>query len=219
MRLALVGNYPFIDYIQRMIHTIIEEPENERFNRICKGAFKEYRGNKHCMYNIAKAMVLAKEFLEKQISPNSNDWQWKHVHVNEYAHVPFSLSPFTKPLFHRETPVGGNGNTIKVSKYSLKRLETQKAFKSTHTPNYKTVVQFADNPEDSKLLYSQDGGQSGNLFAGHYFDFNRNHLNGNLMEAVVGRVAVELHPHTKLTIKAKSAKPALKEIKKEKEVK
>jgi hypothetical protein len=39
------------------------------------------------------------------------------------------------------------------------------------------------------------------------------------MEAVVGRTAVELHPHTKLTIKAKSAKPALKEIKKEKEIK
>jgi len=107
-----------------MIHTLAEDPENERFNRVCKGAFPEYRGNNHCMYNMAKAMAQAKEFLEKQISKNSNDWQWKYVHVNEYAHVPFSLSPITKPFFHRETPVGGNANTIKVSKYSFKRLES-----------------------------------------------------------------------------------------------
>lgn len=69
-------------------------------------------------------MAQANDFLVKEISPKSDDWLWKHVHVNEYAHIPFSLSPFTKPLFHRETPVGGNGNTVKVSKYSFKRLDT-----------------------------------------------------------------------------------------------
>jgi acyl-homoserine lactone acylase PvdQ len=212
LRLALVGNYPFIDYIQRLIHNLIEDPENERYNKICKGAFAEYKGSRHCMYNIAKAMAQAYDFLSEVISPNSNDWMWKHVHVNEYAHVPFSLNPFTKPFFHRETPVGGNGNTVKVSKYSFKRLENTKAFKSTHTPNYKAVIQFADNPLDTKYFYSHDGGQSGNLFAGHYFDFNRDHLNGNLMEAVVGRTAVELRPHTKLVIKPLSTKPVLKEI-------
>ena len=81
------------------------------------------------------------------------------------------------------------------------------------------IVQFADKPEDSKQLYSHDGGQSGNLLAGHYFDFNRNHLNGHLMEAVIGKTAVELRPHTKLSIKPRSEKPVLKEVTKNSGVK
>lgn len=130
-----------------MIHTLVDEPENERFNRICRGAFKEYKGKRHCIYNMAKSLAIAYDFLINEISPEPKDWQWKNVHVNEYAHIPFSLTPL-KALFHRETPVGGNGNTVKVSKYSFKRLKNQKAFKSTHTPNYKQIVQFADNIED-----------------------------------------------------------------------
>ncbi len=130
---------------------------------------------------------------------------WKNVHVNEYPHIPFSLTPL-KPLFHREVPVGGNGNTVKVSKYSFKSFRNTKKFKSTHTPNYKQVVQFADDPKDEKVLMSFDGGQSGNLFAGHYFDFNKKHTDGTLMEAVIGRPAIELKEHTKLVLKPISAK-------------
>lgn len=46
VRLPLIGNYPFIDYVQRLIHTMVEDPENERFNLICSGAFPEYKGKK-----------------------------------------------------------------------------------------------------------------------------------------------------------------------------
>ena len=56
------------------------------------------------------------------------------------------------------------------------------------------------------MFYSHDTGQSGNLFAGHYFDYNSNHLNGILMEAHTSRSAVELQPHTKLLLKQKSMK-------------
>lgn len=56
------------------------------------------------------------------------------------------------------------------------------------------------------MLYSFDGGQSGNPLAGHYFDFNHNHLQGHLMEAVIGRAAVELKPHNKLVLKNVNAK-------------
>ena len=206
----MVGNYPFIDFVQRMVHTLETDPENEKFNRVCRGAYKEYKGKKHCMYNMARAMAEAYDFLGTKVSPNVNDWQWQNVHVNEYTHVPFSFSPF-KALFHREVPVGGNGNTVKVSKYSFKRFKAQESFKSVHTPNYKQVVQFAEKPEDQKTLMSFDGGQSGNVFAGHYFDFNRKHLDGSLMEAVIGRPAVELKAHTTLVIKPLSQKPQYKE--------
>jgi hypothetical protein len=59
VRLALVANYPFIDYIQRLIHTLKEEPENQRFNRVCAGAYPEYKGKKQCMYNIVRSMAEA----------------------------------------------------------------------------------------------------------------------------------------------------------------
>ena len=127
--------------------------------------------------------------------------------MNEYPHIPFSLTPL-KALAHREVPIGGNGNTVKVSKYSFKRFKEMKAFKSTHTPNYKTVVQFSDKPEEQKVLYSIDGGQSGNVLSSHYFDFNSKHSSGHLMEAVIGRSAVELKQHSKLVIKKKDRKVA-----------
>ena len=57
------------------------------------------------------------------------------------------------------------------------------------------------------MLYSFDGGQSGNLFAGHYFDFNKKHLDGTLMEAVIGRPGVELKKHTTLLFKPLNSKP------------
>lgn len=84
--------------------------------------------------------------------------------------MPWSLTPL-KFLFHREMAVGGNGNTIKVSKYALRRVDTQKRFKSTHTPNYKQVISHSDDPFEQVMVYSHDGGQSGNIFAGHYFDY------------------------------------------------
>ena len=139
VRLALIGNYPFIDYVQRLVHTMVEDPENERFNQICSGAFPEYKGKKQCLYNIARSMSETYKFLSTEVSPESNDWQWKNVHVNEYPHIPFSFTPL-KPFFHREVSIGGNGNTVKVSKYSFKKFKEMKTFKSNHCPNYKQVV-------------------------------------------------------------------------------
>ena len=74
VRLAMVANYPFFDYVQRLIHTMVEDPENKNFNKVCHGAFPEYKGKRSCMYNIAKAMVQSYEFLTTEVSPNFVDW-------------------------------------------------------------------------------------------------------------------------------------------------
>lgn len=139
---------------------------------------------------MAMAMAQTYNYLRTEVSPDPKDWKWKNLHVNEYANVPWSLSPF-KFLFHKEVPIGGNGNTIKVSKYSLAKVKANKAFKSFHTPNYKQVISLAEDPHDQVIMYSHDGGQSGNLFAGHYFDFNHVHSDGTLLRAVVGKGRVE----------------------------
>jgi acyl-homoserine lactone acylase PvdQ len=140
-----------------MVRTLEKDPENEKFNRICRGHYSDYKGSRDCMYNMARAMSEAYDFLGKNVSHNFADWQWGKLHVNEYAHVPFSYTPL-KALFHREVSIGGNANTVKVSKYSYKKFQTMGSFKSTHTPNFKMVVQYSDDPSEQKTLMSFDGG-------------------------------------------------------------
>ena len=143
MRLTLVGNYPFIDFVQRLVITIETDPLNEKFNRVCKGAYDNiYRGNTPCAYNLVRSMSETYDFLVNELSPNPSDWEWKNIHVNEYSNAPWSYFSLTKPFFHREVPIGGNGNTVKVSKYSFSSVNKLKSFKSNHCPNYKTVVEF-----------------------------------------------------------------------------
>ena len=109
-----------------------------------------------------------------------------------------------RPFFHREVPVGGNANTINVSKYNMKNVALNlKSFKSTHTANYKQVVEFAQNPAHTSAYYAMDGGQSGNLFSGHYFDLNRKHLDGELMKMIYNRDELRLLNHETLVIKQK----------------
>lgn len=100
LRLYLVANYPFTDYFQRMIYAIAEDQEDEKHNKICKGAYPEYKGKKHCVYNIARSMVETVKFLREEVSPKVENWEWRNVHTNEYPNVPWSYSPL-KPLFHR----------------------------------------------------------------------------------------------------------------------
>ena len=102
------------------------------------------------------------------------------MHVNEYPNQPWSLTKL-KPIWHREVPIGGNGQTPCVSKYMMNRVEENKIFKSTHTANFKQVVSFGPTSAEDVTMMSIDTGMSGNLLAGNYFDMNHNHLYGRLL--------------------------------------
>jgi hypothetical protein len=56
----------------------------------------------------------------------------------------------------------------------MSRVLDTKIFKSTHTANYKQVVQFENDPsgKDDVNLMSIDTGMNGNLFGGNYFNMN-----------------------------------------------
>jgi hypothetical protein len=66
----MAANYPFIDFFQRMSHELLADPSNEKFNKICRGYYKEYKGSKQCAYNMAKAMSKTFKFLDKEVSTN-----------------------------------------------------------------------------------------------------------------------------------------------------
>ena len=99
--------------------------------------------------------------------------------MNEYPNQPWSLTPL-KRIWHREVPTGGNTNTPGVSKIKMSRIEEDKIIKSTHTANYKQVIEFNEDPQKDVNLMSIDTGMSGNIFSGHYFTMNKGHLQGEL---------------------------------------
>jgi hypothetical protein len=49
--------------------------------------------------------------------------------------------------------------------------------------------------------YSHEGGQSGNLFAGHYFDMNAKHIEGEQYPMVLSRGQLTYSKSESLTIK------------------
>lgn len=165
----------------RIMEGVAEDPaKHVNFNRLCKGGSEDsYKGQEECAHLIARTFITAKKFMTEKISANVNHWQWRYTHVNEYANKPWSMTKL-KPLFHRETQVGGNQNTPQVSKYKMSRTLETNLFMGDHTPNFKMVVEFGKKRTDDETLMSIDTGMSENIFGGHYFDMNEKHLKGDL---------------------------------------
>lgn len=66
MRMTVVDNFPFIEYFQRLIHTLAKDPENQSFNGVCTQS--DQHEKYPCQLNIARAMVDTNELLIKEIS-------------------------------------------------------------------------------------------------------------------------------------------------------
>ena len=49
------------------------------FNPLCKSPEKEYKGENICAYNVADALIEAKQFLSEEISADSNNWKWGDI--------------------------------------------------------------------------------------------------------------------------------------------
>jgi acyl-homoserine lactone acylase PvdQ len=137
-RMAFSDNYQFIDFFQKHIRSIAENPTNE-LNIICENAQENYSGDKACAYNVARAFLDTKNFLNKNLGYNSDNWLWRNVHANEYPNTPWSKTPL-RPIFHREVPTPGNTNTPNVAKISMKRAAESDRFISTHAANFKFAV-------------------------------------------------------------------------------
>lgn len=90
---AITDNYPFVDFYQRLIFKIQEDPKNERYNRLCKGFYEDYEGDEHCAYNMARSFAETRDYLKKNISPNEYDWAFRNVHTNVYPALPWSMTP------------------------------------------------------------------------------------------------------------------------------
>lgn len=132
------------------------------------------------------AFVDTSEFLKNNLARDTKKWAWRNVHSNTYPNTPWSKTPL-KFIFHREIPTGGNTQTPNVAKTSTNRASQENYFTTTHTGNLKMLVALAKKSEDEVNLISIDTGNGGNIFQPHYFDMNRNHLDGKLAKLIIGR--------------------------------
>lgn len=62
----------------------------------------------------------------------------------------------------------------------MRKAKFEGRFNTHHVAGYKMVVEHASSSSDMNGFYSLDTGNDENIFAGHYFDMNRNHLDGKL---------------------------------------
>lgn len=159
----LTDGYVFTDFFRRMMADLSVDVASPKYNRFCQHGFAEYNGDLPCAYNVARAFVEAKRHLDRNLSKNPKDWLWRHVHQNEYAYAPWSLTPL-KFLWHRKVPTAGNAHTPHVAKYSIMNAMETKLFNAKHAANYKQVVEMGPTADQSKGLYSIDTGNNGNIF-------------------------------------------------------
>lgn len=181
IRFSFTDNYLNTFFVQKLILKLSDGEVPEKYNKLCKKAyFDGYNGDEQCQHNLARAFFDAYIHLEKLLGSDTKNWEYRNVHVNEYVSMPWSLTPL-KPLFHRETPTGGNGQTPGVSKYKLGSIKENRILKSTHVAGYKQVNMFDKDPSKDVNLYSIDTGMGGHPFSGNYFNLNKGHLAGDLL--------------------------------------
>ena len=184
-----------------------EEGIDSHFHLICEGAYLEYKGENHCAYNVARSLADSVALLKSKVSSKPEDWIWRNLHRRQYSYLPWSKTPL-RFLFHREVPFGGNNNTPNVSGCKLRSNKDNTVFESIHVAAYKMVVMFSSDEEKEVNLYSIDTGMNGNLFQGHYFDMNSDHINGRLREMKIGR-KIEGTPISRLFLRKAPEKPVM----------
>lgn len=118
--------------------------------------------------------MAAHSYMKKEFGPDVSEWKWAAVHTTDYQNLPWSKTNL-RSIWHREVPTSGNGNTPGISKYSLVRANKEGKFRGTGVGGLKVL--YAHGFGD---FWSIDAGINGNILAGHYFDFNEDHLLGNL---------------------------------------
>lgn len=170
---------------------VTSNPTDNRFNQFCAGAF-DYSGDAPCAYNMVYALSQTLDFLKQNISSSDRDWIWRNVHQMEWPNTPWSRTPL-KLLFHREVPRAGNSNTPNVAKFSILRSTKEGVFKSVHSANFKHIVDLSTEREG---LYSVDTGNDGNIFSGHYFTMNKDHINGRLQTMKIGQELQNIKTNT-----------------------
>jgi penicillin amidase len=144
----------------------------------------------------------AVEYLEWQLGPQINDWQWGALHQLTYAHPLGQVKPLDK-LFNRGPfPIGGDDTTIWAAGAYYHSLESDRMV----GPPCRFVVDLNDLSQSRSL---NAPGQSGQPGSRHYADRIQDWFNGNYCpmlyhrQDIVAQAEATLHLQPKVRTRGK----------------
>jgi penicillin amidase len=112
-----------------------------------------------CAQQADVAFTRALDELQRSQGDEVAKWQWGRVHQARSEHRPFSRVPALARWFELRTPVGGDTQTVNVSRVVMQPdATTGEVFLSDHAPSLRAIYDLGD-PAQSRFMHST--GQSG----------------------------------------------------------
>jgi penicillin amidase len=122
-----------------------------------------------CAMQAGTALTQALDELQARYGSDVSSWRWDAAHIARSEHRPFSRVKWLSRLFELRTPVGGDTNTVNVSRVGLRAdATTGEYYLDEHGPSMRALYDVAD-PTQSRFMFST--GQSGLPFSPLYRSF------------------------------------------------
>ncbi len=122
-----------------------------------------------CADQVGAALTRALQELQPLQGDDVSQWRWGRAHQVRAEHRPFSRVPLLARLFEMRAPVGGDTQTVNVSRVVLRPdAVTGELYLSDHGPSLRALYDLAD-PQQSRVMHSS--GQSGIVFSSLYRSF------------------------------------------------
>lgn len=148
-----------------------------------------------CAGQAGAALTRALEELRQLQGDDVSSWRWGRTHQVRAEHRPFSRVPLLAGLFGLRAPVGGDTQTVNVTRVNLRADGvTGERYLSDHGASLRALYDVAD-PMQSRVVSLS--GQSGIVFSPLYRSFLQPWLHGQTVplwprEAVAGGEALRV---------------------------
>jgi penicillin amidase len=104
------------------------------------------------------------EVLKIRGDASMKSWAWGDVHETTYRHAPFSQVNVLRNVFQRRIGNGGSPDSINVATYTLEKSGYAQDFGA----GFRQLIALA--PHETRHLYMNSTGQSGNVMSRNYDD-------------------------------------------------
>ena len=122
-----------------------------------------------CAEQSGAALTRALDELQRKHGADVAQWRWGAAHQMRAEHRPFSRVPLLARFFELRAPVGGDTQTVNVSRVGLRPdATTGELYLDEHGPSLRALYDLAD-PRQSRVMHSS--GQSGIVFSPLYRNF------------------------------------------------
>ena len=122
-----------------------------------------------CTQQNNAAFTQALEELQQRFGSDVAQWRWGRAHQMRAEHRPFSHVKLLARWFELRAPVGGDTQTVNVSRVGLKPdADTGELYLSEHGPSLRALYDVADRTK-SRVMHST--GQSGIVFSPLFSSF------------------------------------------------